>query len=375
MTSYTDLLRSWSEMKSPLNNKVLVMFPFDRSPSAGGPEGFIAQNLSGWETDYLSTTPPILCRKPPSVRERLESLWRSPLKQWLSAGTSSGVNRVRMYDHSGAKGHRVIWFHDAGVYNIFSDLLSKEHVLVYQPHCPQLPWEEFNDAAQAEYKKIVVSLIERAAMIVLPNPYCLEVYRQVLANKPITFIASGCAQPSNVQKKSLDRSLVHFLFIGRRSPIKGFDLVVSAFKQAWVYRKDIRLVICGSGDPEVHPGIIDVGQTDRIHDWIASVDLVVNANRKSYFDLSVMETLSIGTMIAVTPTQGHKMFLEGGSRGVISIEPNVDAFRELFLAYAPSPEMVRIGNAENKSLYLEQYSTQKYRHRLAAALPSVLSEI
>src|SRR5260370_1156680 len=83
-------------------------------------------------------------------------------------------------------------------------------------------------------------------------------------------------------------------------------LVIDGFRFAYEKNKNIRLVICGSGARESHPGVIDLGRCERVHDWIASVDCVVNANRQSYFDLSALETLSVGTPLAVTPTQGHK---------------------------------------------------------------------
>ncbi len=352
------------------------MFPYERSTSAGGPAGFIAQNLAGWETDFLSTTPALSYGRNPSVRERLASIWRAPPGRWLRAATSPEISRRWIYDQSGARRHRVIWFHDAGVYAAFADLLGKEHVLMYQPHCPQLPWEEYSDPAHAEgYKKIVLDLVRRASVIVLPNRHCLEIYHDLVADKDVVFFPSGSARPSDVTRISLDPSIIHFLFIGRRTAIKGFDLVLDAFRKAWTIKKDIRLVVCGGGERLKYPGIVDVGYTDRIHDWISSVNLVVNANRQSYFDLSVMEALSIGTPIALTPTQGHKEILEERSSGVISVEPNVDAFVELFLSFSPSSVSEQLAQEDNRKLYANRYSTQRYRERISAALPAVLSKL
>jgi hypothetical protein len=107
-------------------------------------------------------------------------------------------------------------------------------------------------------------------------------------------------------------------------------LLIEAFRAAYGKTRDIRLVICGKGTLESHPGIITLGFCERIHDWIASVDCVVNANRKSYFDLSALETLSVGTSLAITPTQGYKVLLEHKSRGIFPILPNTSALEQFF---------------------------------------------
>ena len=131
-----------------------------------------------------------------------------------------------------------------------------------------------------------------------------------------SFMFEALAQISLPEKIPLDRELIYFLYVGRRIPIKGYDYIIEAFSRAFSKRKEIRLLLCGGGVSLPQKGVIDLGSQKKIHDWIFSVDCVVNANRQSYFDLSVMETLSVGKTLAYTATGGHKELLEFRSPGL-----------------------------------------------------------
>jgi glycosyltransferase involved in cell wall biosynthesis len=356
------------------SKKVLVFFPYRGSERAGGPEGFIAQNFVGWENSIVATTPCLESRLSFGIRDRLRITGRSKPSSWVRSLRSSFVSRAMMVEACEVEKYCALWFHDAGLYQAFSEYLPNNVPVIYQPHTPQLPWEEFEDRVlSARMHDAVLRLVDKALAIILPSEHCVEIYGDILAGKKIAIIASGCRPASNLTPIPLDPEYTYFLYVGRRLPIKGYDLVIDGFRAAFERNNSIRLVICGSGPREMHPGIIDIGFSDRVHDWIASVDCVVNANRQSYFDLSALETLSVGTPIALTPTQGHKTLLEQRSRGVFELAPSAAATADFFMTYR-NREIDEDARNDNRELYQREYSTEVYRCRVARVLNELLSE-
>jgi glycosyltransferase involved in cell wall biosynthesis len=348
--------------------KVLVFFPYRGSERSGGPEGFIMQNFVGWENPIVATTPHLPSNFSISIRDRVRIAGRNWRSIWIDAARSSWVSRALMVEACEVGKYSALWFHDAGLYESFCEFLPRNLPLIYQPHSPQLPWEEIDDPIlSAKRRDAVLQLVEKALAIILPSEHCLEIYGDILAGKKVEIIASGCRPATTISPVPLDPAYTYFLFVGRRLPIKGYDLVIDGFRNAFELKKQIRLVVCGTGSREIHPGIIDIGQTDQVHDWIASVDCVVNANRQSYFDLSALETLSIGTPIALTPTQGHKTLLEQQSCGMLKLDPSVAALTNFFVTFSGRaiPNRAR---ENNRVVYREHYSTEVYRRRVANVL-------
>jgi glycosyltransferase involved in cell wall biosynthesis len=162
----------------------------------------------------------------------------------------------------------------------------------------------------------------------------------------------------------LDPQYLYFLYIGRRLPIKGFDLVIEAFKRASVRRPAIRLILLGKGEKVDLPGVIDVGFSTSPHDWMASVDYIISANRQSYFDLTVLEALSVGAPLLMTCTDGHQV-LRGASPGIFDIgEPNVEDIERAFLSAQCKRELNVDVIRGNQELFRRQYSDEIYRENL-----------
>jgi len=127
----------------------------------------------------------------------------------------------------------------------------------------------------------------------------------------------------------------------------------------------MRLILVGGGNAVSHPGVIDVGFSPEPAAWIASCDYIVSANRQSYFDLSIMEALSLGTPAIICCTGGHKEFLNLASEGIVALEAaDATALCHAFL-------QCKIPRAENQkavesnlALYGRFWTSSKYRERI-----------
>ena len=99
------------------------------------------------------------------------------------------------------------------------------------------------------------------------------------------------------------------LFIGRAHPHKGFDRFVDWADQAALRDRDQWVFAYAGAKPNTNRALDSIRQVGYQTDNAAcyqAADLVVLPNRYSYFDIGVLEALSLGARLAISPTGGHR---------------------------------------------------------------------
>ncbi|GBF79187.1 glycosyltransferase [Aphanothece sacrum] len=384
-------------------NKVLIFTSpiYSLKITDGGPSGFIAQNILGHDSQVyqLSVNLSIYHKKytiPYRIARKIRQTFKIPLREdreredQLSASNLHKVNEFKWWGESSqqhfldikAQDYKFIYFHDVWTMKACLPLLSSSQIVILQSHCPELPSEEI--ASQSYFSKSDIEwsveaekdAFARADILIFPNCYVMEIYKPLITSRSkIHYLLSGAKQRDSLHKYPLDDK-IHLLYIGRRNYIKGFDIVLEGFKQAYAIRKDIDLILVGRGDKIEEEGIYDIGFTDSVHHWIYNCDYVINCNRQSYFDLSFLETLSIGIPIIASCTSGHQQFTENQSQGIINIgEPKSDNLSQILIS---SKIRKKVFNQEpleaNQQLYLTQYSDVIYRKNLENLLFGIIQE-
>jgi glycosyltransferase involved in cell wall biosynthesis len=345
-----------------------VYFPYGRDPRAGGPSGFISQNFAEAPPDGYAITPD-LTELPRNPFPTLISAARqgASLTRVVPRGRHDARRRQKFF-LSGAHRADTLWFHDSGTFGDVADLVSPQQGVIYQPHTPVKPWEEIEDREQREKREATtLALFERADHVVLPSRHCVEIFEALITPSKLVIIESACAAPDSFAPIPLDPGATYFLFIGRRNHIKGFDIAIEGFRLAHEKSSKLRLLLIGQGPKVSAPGVIDLGPQQRVHDWIASVDCVVNTNRQSYFDLSVMEALAVGRPLIFTMTGGHKD-LAGAAQRLEAIAPTAPALTDAMLRFTGEARPPSCED-ELRALYQASYSLPSYRERLRRALP------
>ncbi|MCA8883464.1 MAG: glycosyltransferase family 4 protein [Rhodobacteraceae bacterium] len=120
-------------------------------------------------------------------------------------------------------------------------------------------------------------------------------------------------------------------FIGRHVPVKGYDLFRDAMMRLLHRHPGLVVLVAGAADgiaPPDHPRWIELGWFDRPGDVLMASDLFVLPNRRTYYDLVLLEALSVGVPVLATDT--------GGNRAVHALDP-----ASLMLA-APDAEALEI---------------------------------
>lgn len=348
-----------------ISNKVLFFTPYKLNPQAGGPPGFLAQNLLDKPRDYFVLLEDI-ARK--GLMTKFKSIYFNKIyaKVNLSPRTRFHAYQQQFYINQCSR-YKYIFFHEVFSLGSCLSLINRNQTVILQSHSPELPSEELaKDGANRELVELVAKLeqqaFSRANLIVLPNKNVTPIYDALISDKgKVRYILSGCAKPKDVRNYPLQTETVNFLFIGRRNEVKGYDILMEAFRQARSKRADIRLLLVGKGELCQEPGVIDIGFSSTPLNWINSVDYVVNTNRRSYFDLSVMETISIGVPIILSNTDGHKYYQ--GKSDWIKLFDTKEQLVQLFMSSGKTKKNENIAN-DIKTVYNTELTDERYYERL-----------
>jgi glycosyltransferase involved in cell wall biosynthesis len=364
----------------------LIFNSYPLRTTDGGPSGFLAQNFGGTTGVHYELNK---FHGSPNTR-RLSKLW-----QYLSGSRNRALRKIGLrpasqfagwslsarytFARENAADYPWIWFHDVWTMKACLDLLKPGQKTILQSHCPELPSEEAAGQGCAATDVNWTTVAERdtfarADVIVFPNEHATKIYETLLrSSAKLEYVLSGSQELQPRLLLPLDPRNVYYLFIGRRIPIKGFDLVLEAFKIAYEIDKSLRLLVVGNGDPLEIPGVLDIGFSNQPATWFAACDYLVSANRQSYFDLSVMEALSLGTPLIITCTYGHRFFAEIKSPGVIGLsDADVESLVKAFLGNRSKRCPESAASRANKLLYTDYFSTISYRLRVECLMARLL---
>jgi len=95
-------------------------------------------------------------------------------------------------------------------------------------------------------------------------------------------------------------------FVGRYNEHKGLDSYNEIARQLATRQMNVRFFSAGAGHLKPNEEVIeDLGFRSDIADVINAMDLIVNCNRYSYFDLLLLEAMSLGKAILASDCGGN----------------------------------------------------------------------
>lgn len=361
-----------------IEDKVLIFYSFVPNINSGGPDGFVAHNLCGSVgANY------ILLSELEQVYNNLFDRIVNKVKLQFTKVRNGTFKELFNYCaflflYKKCFNYKFVYFHSCIELFACKEFLSEEQVVILQSHSPQLPSEELKDGGFSIEDVLLMEKIEkfafnRANYVIFPNEFCIPLYEKIInRNNHIKYLLSGSKKITNVVQLPLDNSKTNLLYIGRRNCIKGFDIVLEQFKRAYEINKNIRLILIGKGDTISHEGIIDMGFSKNPYLWYKSVDYVINANRKSYFDLSILEVLSIGTPIIMSSNYGH-IFFNNSSKGILTFDSEHN-LGELLLKLDMKKSDKEVMISDNLKFYNSFLTDSKYRERLGNCLNEIINK-
>lgn len=287
----------------------------------------------------------------------------------------------------------IIHFHTTyDIYNLRKPLKNFKGKILLTTHCPQAPFLEILDFTPKWSKKIFFYIFdhlykmdkyafERADFILFPckeaeEPYyhTWDEYSTIHENNrnKYRYLPTGCVSAYAKESREIVRkrygiplNSIVISYVGRHNYIKGFDILKKIAAKLLEENENMYFLIAGDEAPIKglkHERWIEVGWTDDPYSIINSSDIFALPNRETYFDLVMLEVLSLGKPILASNTGGNKFFKN--NVGVILFDDFIDGINKLKdLINKPASELEELGKINKKffgdnlttSIFLENY--------------------
>jgi len=335
--------------------KVLIYLPEGDLAPVGGPLGynyFLKQQLDKMQISNVDFIRKEGGKVKDTINQKLFTMKKGPLRTFLMVLKNFVVKSINLYgpNHKtdiDLSKYDIVHFHTSTqMYGIKDSLKKYTGKVVLTTHSPTLQSTEVYDRLTPWEKKYMhwfyknLVLIDqyafmRADYIVFPCPEAEEPYYnnwkdyaeiKEIKKDAYRYLLTGTlkrqAKLSREQVcKQYNIPLDAFIvsYAGRHNEIKGYDCLKELGERVLKEKDNVYFLIAGKEFPI--GGLkdnrwIEVGWTNDPHSLIAASDVFVLPNRETYFDLILLEVLSLGTIVMASNTGGNKYFKKIESQGV-----------------------------------------------------------
>ena len=249
---------------------------------------------------------------------------------------------------------------------IYNDILEPLEKMIFRRTYARL--SEIDDYA-----------LSRADYIIFPCPEAEESYRKnwpryaEIADRkracyryvPTGTQAAKISIPMDEIRKKLNITEDNFIvsYAGRHSSVKGYDKLKEIGKLYLDKYSTTYFVICGREAPLKHlnhPRWIEVGWTNTAHSYIAASDVFLLPNKETYFDLVLLEVLSLGKIVIASKTGGNKYFINKKIEGIFFYETIEEAVELIEKVMAMSKDERERRGRSNKEYFDNNLTVSKY---------------
>ena len=364
---------------------MLIHFPVDRVAPTGGPAGYLCNLRRGLDEigaggfEFLPAAGAQMEKNaflrrvvPDRVKDkrRLRNLLALPAKDLPAPVDYSRYEAIHfhstedLYVRRGAlesyRGKVVLTSHSPCAYH--KELVSRLNPADAERHAAELEGLAVID----EYA------FGRADVVVFPCPEAEEPYfhtwpgyAAVRDESKMRYLPTGISPCSAKAGRSevrarygIPEEAFLMCYVGRHNQIKGYDALVEA-ALPMLDDPGTWMLVAGKEGPlfaPKHERWVEAGWTDDPHSLIAAADVFVLPNRETYFDLILLEVLSLRTPVVAMRTGGNKYFEGLGSEGIVLYEGEsefrsaVNRFRSLDGTFSQR------ARSDNQALYLSRFT-------------------
>lgn len=211
--------------------------------------------------------------------------------------------------------------------------MEKNYKIIFTPHSPEASYIEVLASLRSSNKKydfrklekflksIDIETFKQADYLIFPSKEAMEPYyetlpefKEIIKDKKIYFMMTGTkALKYDKDKQQIRKqyNIPHDAFVisyvGRHNWVKGFSNLVEFSKELLNISKDIYILTAGTGDikPLDDERWIDVGWTSDPGAIINASDIFILPNNRTYFDLILLEVISLGKPVLASKTGGN----------------------------------------------------------------------
>lgn len=231
---------------------------------------------------------------------------------------------------------------------------------------------------------------KRASHLIFPCEESIEPYlnwerykNEIHILKKYEYIQTGISKVNyKIDRKAIRKRLnipeeaIVFSFIGRHSIIKGYDLLKDLGKLILDENPNLYFLIAGKEDPLEgikHRNWIEVGWTDDPHSYVNASDIFVLPNKQTYFDLVLLEILSLGIPIVLSETGGNKHFKKYLKSGLFFFEGNnLESLYNIIKLIINKKSDFHLLGELNNSIYYDNYTLELFTKKYIELYKSLL---
>ena len=391
--------------------KVLIYMNINNLKPTGGPAGYL-YNLKN-ELDYLKNENIFFINKdikknkyrkyydklPKYFKEVYKSKIRLRKIKFLLSNSPKVTNiDFNQYD--------IIHFHSTfDLYSVKDTLKDFNGKIVLTSHSPKPYHLEFIEDAinikdRIKYKEIYEKLdrideyaFENTDYIVFTcedaeEPYFKnwEKYKNIKnKNKnKYKYLLTGCKE-GNVclsrkeicLKYNIPEDAFIISYVGRHNFTKGYEDLKNLGEKILRDNKNIYFLVAGKEEPIKglkHSNWIEVGWTNDPHSIIAASDIFILPNKETYFDLVMLEVLSLEKVVLASKTGGNKQFQKYHTKGIILYDNIEDAYLKFNDIILNNKENLSSWGKENRSLFDNKFNSKIFAKKYIELMNNIYNQ-
>lgn len=407
------------EEKTPKTKNIIIFFSDELKKRAGGPSTYLYNLLESFKKNYkeieentfyipechicvkfifrknlLSASKSqnfthFLIKKIKTGIKNIIIYWKPLARLYINISEKKSYKIFNQYKNEFSKAD-IIHFHSVLDFPFLKKIVGKNAIKILTVHSPasiieEVPQEDLKFLFREEISKIEKEAFYWADGFIYPCKESLEnhiksfsFFQQILPTKKVYYCPT-CIEPLKVfnNKKKirskynipLDSFLISY--IGRHIEVKGFDLLGNAIMKINKNLNDnekIYLITAGKGNLVSHfqkeENFIKTWRyiewTEKPGDIINASDCFILLNRSCFFDLALLEAMSIGVPI-ITTEVGGSIFVAKKSKGIILVKPQVEDIKKAILQMIKTSEEKRKEmGLMNKKSFLSNFIQEEF---------------
>ncbi|MGF2618136.1 glycosyltransferase family 4 protein [Rossellomorea vietnamensis] len=389
-----------------MDKKVLIFMESHYLKPIGGPAGYLynlkteldrrkINNVSFIEVENSkrSTYKKVFEKLPKRLKTQYHINKRRKERRFLLSDSQKLTNiNLNNYD--------IVHFHSTfKLYSIKDSLKNFKGKVILTSHAPKPSYLEYMDKASSEelkrYKEEFESLskiekyaFERADYIFFP---CSEAEEPYINNwdeyldikersrEKYRYLLSGI-KPCEVKNKDIRKhydipnDALLISYVGRHNETKGYDKLKIIGEKLLTENGNIYFIVAGKEEPLAglqHERWIEVGWTSDPHSIIGASDIFVLPNKETYFDLVMLEVLSLGKLVVASNTGGNKFFNKDDIEGIFLYNDIDEAVKKIKNIMKMTNEDRNNKEQANKRLYQTYFNNEVFCENYLSLLKSL----
>ncbi|OGT31933.1 MAG: hypothetical protein A2W28_04490 [Gammaproteobacteria bacterium RBG_16_51_14] len=222
----------------------------------------------------------------------------------------------------------------------------------------------------------------------------MEVLRNIsrfIPRKKVKVLKNAIHKPDNTgfcRKDILQRFDIReesklVVSLGRLARLKGYDLLIKAFRQVVTVVPDAVLLIGGEGEERsrlddlikssgLQENVRLPGLVSEIHEVLASCDLYVNSSRWEGLPMTLLEAIAHGRAIVATDVGGNSEVVRDGVTGILVPPDDPDRLAGAIIRMLKDDEFRNKAGNEALVLFNSDYTIDRHCEALAGYYNQVL---